>query len=178
MKHLDWAIYFIVGALMAMLVNTAHADEPKCETNGTTTTCTSEKTTEDDVNTPVPDDLKDAKIVIITKDGKKHTMSANQFKVVKRQQQFKTKEKDVTTMIKYVPYVVQPEQHKNLVTLGGRYDYNHLSSSIEGTTVKLYSSRTAIFDLGYYRRLMFGNWGLGASLDTNGTPRGVIGLEF
>lgn len=49
-----------------------------------------------DVNTPVPKELKDAIIMVKTKDGHEHIMNINDFKVVPRKQQFKIKERVVS----------------------------------------------------------------------------------
>lgn len=144
------------------------------------------QTVSQDVNTPVPLELKDATIIVRTKDGKEREMSENEFKVVKRKQQFKVKErvvaKPVPTQVvqtKYVEVVKKAKEHKNLVMLGGRYDYTHLDASVQGNTVRLNSNKAPIADLTYFRRELFDSRiGAGVSLDTNGTPRALIGLEF
>lgn len=151
------------------------------------------KKIEQDVNTPVPAGLEDAEIIVRTKDGKETKMSANDFKVVKRKQQFKVTERVV---IKTEPmpkeaiergqallqeYVdnAKRKNNKNLLMLGLAYDYTSLDSEIQGNTVKLYSNKGPVFDLTYFRRrLLDTNIGLGIGINTNGAPRGVVGLEF
>lgn len=145
-----------------------------------------------DVNTPVPKGLEDAEIIIKTKDGKETKMSANDFKVVKRKQQFKVTERVVTKtqpmpkeaiatgqalLQRYVD-ASESNRHKNIVMLGVSYDYTNLDSSVSANKVTLYSNKGPVFDLSYLRRQVIGNFGLGIGINTNGAPRGVVGLEF
>ncbi len=142
--------------------------------------------TSQDVNTPVPNELKDAKIIIRTADGKEREMSANEFKVVKRKQQFKVKERVViektvcpACVTTEVVRIEKAKENKNLVMLGVAYDYTSLDSEIQGNVVKLYSNKGPVLDLTYLRRRVFdSNFGLGIGINTNGAPRGVLGLEF
>lgn len=138
-----------------------------------------------DVNTPVPVELKDAEIIVKTKDGKEIKYKANEFKVVKRQQQFKVKEKIVTVpcepkvIVKEVVRVEKMNENKNLVMLGLRKDHSSYESSSNGNSVTVYSKKEPIFDIGYFRRnILDSNFGLGIGIDTNGTPKALIGLEF
>lgn len=141
-----------------------------------------------DVNTPVPSELKDAEIIIRTKDGKEQKVSANEFKVVKRKQQFKVKE----TVIKEscictgvckrfeteVVYVKKEKDNRNLILLGFQKGYTNLDSSTSGNTATLYYRENLIFDLSYLRRQVIGNFGLGIGLSTDRGLRGTIGYEF
>lgn len=146
------------------------------------------KVTSQDVNTPVPLELKDAKIVVRTKDGKEREVSANDFKVVPRKQQFKIKEtvvKDKTVCAACVPIEVEvvrevpSKENKNLLMLGVARDYTDLSLEQSGNQVKVFSNKGLVFDLSYYRSRMFeSNLGLGLGINTNGAPRGFVGLEF
>lgn len=136
-----------------------------------------------DVNTPVPKDLEDAEIIIRTKDGKEQKVSANDFKVVKRKQQFKVKDR--------VLYVQGPErlvekrvevkakENKNIIMLGVAYDRTGLESKVSGNKATLYSEKGPVVDVSYFRRRVLDtNFGLGLGLNTNEAPRVMLGLEF
>lgn len=139
-----------------------------------------------DVNTPTPEELKDAEIIIKTKDGKERKVSANEFKVVKRKQQFKVVERVVTikkdevtqapeTKIEYV----KASETKNIVMLGLRKDHESYSTEINGNSTTVFSNKELIVDLSYYRRKLFDtSFGAGVGLDTNKTPRAFVGFEF
>lgn len=162
----------IIAALaVALIADIASAQE----------TCRVE-TKVQDVNTPVPKELEDAKIIIRTKDGKEQEMSANEFKVVKRKQQFKVT-KEIVTQTAPAPVEVIKEvpakENKNLVMLGVSYDYTDLTSETSGNTIRLYSNKGPVVDLQYLRRQVWGSkFGLGLGLNTNGAPKGILGYEF
>lgn len=139
--------------------------------------------TNQDVNTPVPKELEDGQIIVRTKDGKEHIVSANEFKVVKRKQQFKVKEKVMTQPCEPVKEVVviekQTKENKNLVMLGVRYDYIDLDSKVEGNKTTLYSTKGPVVDLSYMRRkVLDSNFGAGLGIDTKAAPRIFMGYEF
>lgn len=141
-----------------------------------------------DVNTPVPKHLKDGEIIVRTKDGKEEVVSANEYKVVRRRQQFKVKQVVETSPVDHVQIqvverevirTVEADERKNLLMAGVRYDFTHLSSNYSNGTGYLNSNRATVFDLSYFRRQLFSSrFGAGIGLDTNGTPRGIVGLEF
>lgn len=160
--------YFII--LIALFGTIAHAQE-SCQI------------TNQDVNTPVPKSLEDGQIVIRTKDGKEQVMSANEFKVVRRKQQFKIKEKVITQPCEPIKEIVvvekQAKENKNLVMLGIRYDYIDLESKVEGNKTTLYSTKGPVLDLSYMRRNVFeSNFGAGLGIDTKAAPRIFMGYEF
>lgn len=160
--------YLII--LIALFGTFAHAQE-SCQI------------TNQDVNTPVPKELEDGEIIVRTKDGKEHKVSANQFKVVPRKQQFKVKEKVVSQPCEPVKEVVVIEKkiegNKNMVMLGVRYDYIDLDSKTEGNKTTLYSTKGPVVDLSYMRRKVFdSNFGAGLGIDTKVSPRFFLGYEF
>jgi hypothetical protein len=149
----------------------------------------------DDVNTPTPKELEGATIIVRTKDGKEHKMSAKTFKVVKRQQQYKNREKVILEKMECEPKVVtqvvtntvtvvkhvKEKENKNLVMVGARYDYTHLNSGVsaDGSTAYIDARRAMVFDVSYFRRRLFDSRiGAGIGIDTNATPRAMVGLEF
>lgn len=147
--------------------------------------------TADDVNTPTPKELEGAVYIVRTKDGKEHKMSAKKFKVVKRQQQFKNKEKIILEKMECEPKVVtqvvtqtrtivkKERDPRNLIMLGARYDYTHLDSSVSGNTATIEARRATVLDVSYMRRRLFDSpVGAGLGIDTNGTPRVFGGVEF
>jgi len=144
-----------------------------------------------DVNTPVPKELKGATIIVRTKDGKERKMKAEEFKVVPRKQQFKVTEKQApcspaviereVTVEKIVE--VPAKEKKNMVIGGLSYDYTNLSNEISTSgntnTVKLYSNKGPVGDIGYMRRRLFdSNFAAGLSVNINVAPRCFIGYEF
>lgn len=142
--------------------------------------CTDVQTTNAEVqtsfiNTDVPKHLQDAVIVIRLKDGRESQVSANQFKVVPRKQQLLITE--VKTHTERVCKVSGKE--KNLLMLGGRRDHKDLESSVNGNVGKVISEKGLVLDASYLRQNIFDtNLGVGAGVDSNGTLRGVIGVEF
>jgi hypothetical protein len=127
------------------------------------------------ISTDVPKHLVDAVIIVRTKDGRESQVSANQFKVVPRKQQF-----IVTETSKLSKQVCKVDvKDKNMVILGGRRDHTGLTKEVNGNVGVLSSERGAVFDAGYMRKNLFGTpLGVGGSVDTNGTLRGTVGVEF
>jgi hypothetical protein len=147
----------------------------------------------DDVNTPTPKELEGAVYIVRTKDGKEHKMSAKTFKVVKRQQQYKNKEKVILEHIECEPKILvktvtvtktivkKERENRNIVMLGVRYDFVRIDggASADGSSAYLEAKRSTVLDVSYFRRnILDSSIGVGVGIDTNGTPRGVIGLEF
>lgn len=140
--------------------------------------------TTQDVNTPVPAALKDKEICI--RDPKTKELdcskSANEYKIVKRKQQFKVKEvKTIAPEIVYFDRIVEvkSKENRNLVSLGLRNDYIGLDKSIGATSATITKETGPVFDLSYFRRIIFdSSFGLGIGIDTNRTIRGSVGVEF
>lgn len=154
--------------VMALFGTVAHAQE-SCQV------------TKQDVNTPVPVELQDAEIIVRTKDGKEHKMNANEFKVVKRKQQFKIKEvkQPCEPVVQYVEVEKKVKENKNMVMLGVRYDYIDLESKVEGNKTTLYSTKGPVVDFSYMRRkVLDSNFGAGLGIDTRVSPRVFLGYEF
>lgn len=128
-----------------------------------------------EINTDIPKHLQDAVIIIRTKDGRESQVSANKFKVVPRKQQF-----IVTETSKHTERVCKVSgKEKNLIIVGGRRDHTDLDIRVSGQTATVKSEKDLVLDAGYMRQNIFDtNLGVGASVDTNGTLRGMVGVEF
>jgi len=135
---------------------------------------------QEDVNTPTPKELEGSEIVIKMKDGTIRTMKSEEFKVVKRKQQFKTKEKVIVQRVECQPRVVEKEVYKKNMLIGGvANDYTGLDTEVNGNSARIKSRKNAILDIGYMRKRIFDtSVGLGLSINTNGSPRIFAGYEF
>lgn len=155
--------------ILIMLLNFAFASD-----------CTNVQTTDMDVqtstiSTDVPKHLQDAIIIIRTNDGRESQVSANKFKVVPRKQQHLITE--ITTHTERVCKVSGKE--KNLLMLGGRRDHKNLDVRVNGKTATVESEKGLVLDAAYMRQNIFNtNLGVGAGVDTNGTLKGIVGIEF
>lgn len=136
-----------------------------------------------DVNTPVPKGLEDAEIIVRTKDGKEHKMSANSFKVVPRKQQFKVTERTVVLEpkqpIRPTPRVEERAKlNKHIISITGNrsvtdYDVDNLG----GGSIKIANKYE--FGVGLmYQHNVTGQWYLGAHGDTHKTFGGSLGYGF
>ena len=127
----------------------------------------------------MPKALKDGEIVVRTKDGKEYKMSANDFKVVPRKQQFKIKERIIGAHQELPsPPKKEKDESSGVLMLGLSYDYVNLDTKVEPGKVTLYSEKGAVLDLSYYKRKMFGDFGLGLGVNTNGAPKAILGMEL
>lgn len=127
------------------------------------------------INTDVPKHLQDAVIIIRTKDGRESQVSANKFKVVPRKQQHLITE--ITTHTERVCKVSGKE--KNLLMVGGRRDHKNLDVRTNGKTAIVESEKGLVLDAAYMRQNIFDTrLGIGAGVDTNGTIKGMVGVEF
>lgn len=127
------------------------------------------------INTDVPKHLQDATIIIRTKDGRESTVSANQFKVVSRKQQF-----IVTKVIEHTERTCKVSgKEKNLLMFGGRRDHKDIDTNVVGKTATVSSEKGLVVDATYMRQnVLDSKLGVGAGIDSNGTLRGVVGVEF
>lgn len=150
------------------LVNFAHAETCSTDTSSTTVDVL------EDVNTKVPKALKGAQIIIRRADGKEEVLKAEDYKVVKRVQQFKVKERSVVQKL-----TCNKDPNKNLIMVGGRKDYTGLDTTVNGKTATVESKRGLVMDASFLRqKVLDTRLGLGAGVDTNGTVRGIVGFEF
>lgn len=167
MKHL-----IIISLLLPAL-----AFSQECKVNETVII----KENKEDINTAVPKELEDGEIIVRTKDGKERLLKSNEFKVVKRKQQFKTKERVIVQKVECEPVIIKElaEENLNLIAVGVRKDYIDLDSETNGNSVTISKKSALVLDLSYMRRQVFGSaFALGLGLDTNKTPRAFLGIEF
>ncbi len=171
-KDLLKVLFGTIALILALLILGAEADAQTCST------------LKQDVNTPVPKGLEDAEIIVRTKDGKEHRMSANDFKVVKRKQQFKVKERVVYQTVPQSdnrPQVVEKsavDVKPNIVSITvnrSLTDYD-LSSSSPGSFRVENRYKPAVGLM--YQRNVYRDFYLGVQADTHKSVGANLGLGF
>lgn len=136
---------------------------------------TTVKEVKEDQNTPVPKELEDAVIVIKTKDGKEKVMSANEFKIVKRKQQFKIKETVVTKTECVTKTVFQPKKH--LIFAGVGYGPTEAKGEVDGLVAKAYVKKGPVGSINYMQNNIGNkNLSLGVGIESNATVKGYLGF--
>lgn len=142
-----------------------------------------------DINTPVPKNLKGAKIIVRTKDGKETEVAADDFKVVPRKQQFVTTkvvqvskepcEPKIIEVEKEVTKVVEKERLKNRVSLllGSGSKPGLTRTDVLPTYVEV-ESKVGLVGGIQYQRLVTERWSVGAQAQTNKTFMLNVGLDF
>lgn len=119
-----------------------------------------------------PKELEGAQIAVITKDGQVYTFPAEDYMVAKRVRLVKT----VNTKNSLVRIC---DGKKNEVILGARRDHTGLSVATSPNTATVRSEKGLVLDATYIRKDLFKEGvGAGLGIDTNGTPKAVIGVEF
>ncbi len=129
-----------------------------------------------DINSAPPKGLEEATITVTQPNGKSSTVSMKDFKVVLRKQQFKTVRAEsrwTTTCTQ-----IEKDKQKNLLLLGARKDTIGYSKQVNANSATISTKKDAVLDLQYVREKVLGNAAAGLGVDTNGTPKAVIGLEF
>lgn len=136
-------------------------------------TSTNEETVEEqlEIKTDVPSHLKGATIIVRRADGKESIVSAEQFKVVPRQQQF------IVTKTKQLDKMVCGPDKNRISLLAGNGPKEGLDRSKTSTTVTVESKVGAIGGL-QYQRLVTDKISLGIQGQTNESVLVNIGLEF
>lgn len=163
--------YFLMLVVLGVVALSISAKAETC----TVDVVTSESEANHVINTDVPKHLQDAVIIVRTKDGRESQVSANQFKVVPRKQQ------RLVTVVKYNTQRTCKvnTKDKNLLMVGGRRDHRDLDIRVNGKTATVESEKGLVLDAAYMRQNLFDSaLGIGAGIDTNGTLRGIIGVEF
>lgn len=150
-------------------------------------TCEEPKTVEEkkDINTVVPKNLKGAKIIVRTKDGKETEVAADDFKVVPRKQQFVTtkvtqiqREPCVPKVVE-VEKVVEKEPLKNRVSLLLGYGtHQGLTETANTSTYVEVESNVGMVSEIQYQRLLIEKWSVGVQAQTNKTYLMNVGLDF
>lgn len=144
----------------------------------TETTQVSSQDVVHNVNTSMPKHLKGAMITVTLADGKSSQVPAERFMVVPRKQQTvvgqdKTVSKQVSCK----------SDKKNLVIADLRKDVTGMDTETSlvpgGVQAKTRSERELVPGINYFRRqVLDSDVGLGVGVDTNGTVKGMLGVEF
>jgi len=143
------------------------------------------KIVDQDVNTPVPKELEEAKILIRTKDGKIREMRAEEFKVVPRKQQFKVKERVITVPCEPTEIIVEKRvevekaEPRNMIMLGAKRGRVGVTKEVQAGTARVYSNKDLVPDLSYMRRrVLDSSFAAGVGVDTEAELRLFVGYEF
>lgn len=122
-----------------------------------------------DINTPTPESLKDATILVKQKDGTVKEMSANEFKVVPRKQQFITKSRLDCS---------KKEAKKNRLSLvGGFGPSGVIGKSVSATSARLEAEAGPHGGL-QYQRLLTERFSVGIQGLSNRSGSLLLGLDF
>lgn len=133
--------------------------------------CSNAIMTENHVNA-VPNELVDATITVTTAKGKVYRMSSNEYMVAKRVQAVSRLERTCIS-------TKSQEESLNIVSMGVRKDFTGLTTNkFTPNQVTVEAHKSPVLDLQYYRRQVLDVIGAGLSLDSNGTPRALVGVEF
>ncbi len=132
-----------------------------------------------EVNKNLPKHLQGATITVRLADGRETTVPAEKFMVVPRQQQLVVGE--AVNVSKTL--TCKAKSRKNSVMVDARRDFTGISKSSSSTattqTLKVSSDKALVPGLNYYRReILDSHLGLGAGVDSNGTLKALIGLDF
>lgn len=159
--------------LILLTVLNVYASENSCEV------------IKQDVNTPVPEQLKGKQVCIKDPNTDKlDCVPTEEYKIVKRKQQFKVKEKvakaaEPVIIEREVIKYEKVEENKNLIMLGVRRDYSQVTAKYTANQATVEYEKNLVFDLSYLRRqILDTSFGVGIGYDTNKSLRGIIGLEF
>lgn len=125
-----------------------------------------------DINTPTPESLKDATIIVKQKDGTTKEMPANEFKVVPRKQQFITKTKATIDCSK------KADAKKNRISLlGGFGPSGSVGKSVKPNYAKL-DVEPGPFGGLQYQRLITERFSLGIQGSSNKSVGLLLGFDF
>jgi hypothetical protein len=131
-----------------------------------------------EVNTQIPSHLKGATIVIKQADGRESSCPAEKCMVVPRIQ--KTVLGQNRTVSKSVKCT--KDGNKNLLIGELRKDVTELetdSSAVpNGQQARVSARKELVPGINYFRREVIGLVGGGIGIDTNGTPKALLGVEF
>lgn len=128
------------------------------------------------ITTDVPNRLVGKEICIRDpKTGVSDCFSTEKFKVVPRKQQ-----RIVTKVTEHTERTCKVAgKEKNLLMVGGRRDHKDIDTNVVGKTATVSSEKGLVVDATYMRQnVLDSKLGVGAGIDSNGTLRGVVGVEF
>jgi hypothetical protein len=130
------------------------------------------------VNKDMPNHLKGAKITVTLADGSSSTVPAEKFMVVPRKQQTVVGQDKVVSK-----NLVCSKSEKNILMAELRKDVKNIDTETTaipgGEQVTVRSNKALIPGINYYRRELFDTrFGAGVGVDSNGTVKGMLGLDF
>ena len=128
-----------------------------------------------EVNKGMPAHLKGATITVTQADGTSSTVPAEKFMVVPRKQKTVLGQSKQTSKT----LTCKGAEKKNIVFADVRNDYKGVETTTDGKTATVESKKGVIPGLNYYRRqLLDSPIGAGVGVDTNGTVKGMVGIDF
>lgn len=162
-------IFTLVFAVVVFFMNEAYAKECK------TLSKSDVQEVKEDVNTEVPKGMEGAVIIVRTKDGRESSVPIEKYKVVPRKQQFKVTKTNTTEKM-----LCEADETKNMIVVGGRKDHRDLDVDVssDGKTASVVSEKGLVLDASYIRRKAIGPVGAGVGIDTNGTPKAMLSIDF
>lgn len=130
------------------------------------------------VNTSMPKYLKGATITVTLADGRTSQVPAEKFMVVPRKQQTVVGQDKVVSK-----QVSCKSDKKNLVIADLRKDVTGMDTETSivpgGVQAKTRSERELVPGINYFRRqVLDSDLGVGVGVDSNGTVKGMLGIEF
>lgn len=126
-----------------------------------------------EVNSKIPEHLRGATITVRLADGKESTVPAEKFMVVPRKQSTIAGTNWTVTKVRSCD-----TKDRNLIIGEVRKDHKNFDTETNGKEAKTYSNKEVIPGVNYFRRELLGPIGAGAGVDSNGTLKGLIGVEF
>lgn len=142
--------------------------------------------TKQDLNTPVPDELKGATILVQLKDGTIRKMKAEQFKVVPRKQQLKVKEtvitnaEDCDVVVAKEPVFLREEvliKDKNIISLTIKRSLGDYYISQNSNSFHVENKYSAAVGLMYQRNL-YKRLYVGLEVDSHKEIGANLGIGF
>jgi hypothetical protein len=131
------------------------------------------------VNSKIPNHLKGAVIIVRKANGEESKVPAEKFMVVPRKQKTVLGEnvKEKKTVL------CSEKSKKNLFFVDAKREITDLdvstSSGLNSSSAKVSAKKELVPSVNLYRRDVFDSpFGLGVGLDTNGSVKGMVGIDF
>lgn len=163
-----FAAFLIVMVAVSVLPLLARAE---CQTDNNETISQSQ----DVERVETPKALEGARILVLPANSEEvYEFDAAEYMVVKRVKKTTTIHKD-----RRMAVICTEDSKKNEVLAGVRRDHVGLTKQVTASSALVESRKAPVFDATYVRRdVLESGLNLGLSLDTNGTPRGLVGIDF
>lgn len=125
------------------------------------------------VDAKIPKHLEGAVIIVVRKDGVASQVPAEKFMVVPRKQTTVVGENKILSK-----RVSCDDKDRNLLIGEIKKEVTGLETETSGNEARTYSKKELVPGVNYLRREVLGPIGIGAGVDTNGTVKGLLGVEF